>query len=1083
MAEDNSAGAVFIELGLDLNQLESDFIAADQTIQQNLNRLNRERNLIELRAQVEIGDLEDAEQILEVRTRSLNQQMQIQRDRIQLVEAAHRQLVNSQGESATATQNMEARLQRERLMLQRLEQQLRQTTQAQENLSSGGSSTNNSTSKLKDLFSSNFNDKLKQLNEMLPLAGGLAEKTTAALSAIPTPAKAAILAITAIPVAVKAAESAILSLAEPAITAGDAFYVASRGAQMTIKDFGQLSTICKVTGIELSEVTNAMRRLNMQIVKGGDSAALKMLRRYGVEVRNTNGELKNALEMSLAVAEGLEKAQAAGKGKDFIAGVFGRQATGDIVTYLEDLKGNVELAKSIVKNGLFDPARAHNIQGEINAMNTQAGQLGSAFSSALLPIAEELVPHITKRMGELTKVIADNADGIKTIANSIAEVTKTIGDLTAKTVEFGVNAIGTVGEALNGDTNAITKNYGNLTQDVKSANDLMERELAKMLPTQRAATLNNPVLFQQFESQMKQQFKNLQKWREENVKSWADFRRADEKAMEEARKSANQHTEEELQASLERAKKYAEELEKLQIKLDFPKDSYGRALAELDLSYQKDLNQPYISDEEKTTRAELNAARIEQIEQEKENKLSDIRNKANEKLRNNLENQLAAIEKQKDDWISAGMEEAEAEELIQRQKAKTIEDLERSWNERVLAINGSALEQKLANIEREKQAWIDKGIPEKDATNLAEIQKSKAIEEENLKLANDESDAQDRINDLLQSRTGTLEEIDEVYEQYYEHVRKTAAQVQSIWQTELEQRLVQIDQEAEAFKKAMVEEEALAKWVAQAKVDAERNAAMQILKSQLQAYHAFERGGYEALKRYELNQLYKQGITQKDLQMTPEQLHKFDFAQKAIQNSLMPNFMTDIDFRRQIAAQSGASNFKLPEVPVGMPKYMRERLNSLDERLGDLNKEIAKANENLKNLGKNREGLSSALEKSRNDLDTLQRQVPQLSYSPEGNPIITSSPPQDTPERAAKIAELNQRIADLSTALNSNSIIQPTSHSENSAGNAMPSLTTNVSINEAHAWDNEHIQELAEKVAGEIESRISREIGGDLNSY
>ena len=162
---------------------------------------------------------------------------------------------------------------------------------------------------------------------------------------------------------------------------------------------------------------------------------------------------------------------------------------------------------------------------------------------------------------------------------------------------------------------------------------------------------------------------------------------------------------------------------------------------------------------------------------------------------------------------------------------------------------------------------------------------------------------------------------------------------------------------------------------------------------------------------------------------------------------------------------------------------MRERLNSLDERLGDLNKEIAKANENLKNLGKNREGLSNALEKSRNDLDTLQRQVPQLSYSPEGNPIITSSPPQDTPERAAKIAELNQRIADLSTALNSNSIIQPTSHSENSAGNARPSLTINVSINEAHAWDNEHIQELAEKVAGEIESRISREIGGDLNSY
>ena len=533
----------------------------------------------------------------------------------------------------------------------------------------------------------------------------------------------------------------------------------------------------------------------------------------------------------------------------------------------------------------------------------------------------------------------------------------------------------------------------------------------------------------------------------------------------------------------QRLNDYKSEVEDINAEIENFNRDYDLKLAQLDLWHDRALRQNDISPMERAALEDDYATKREQLEQEREDKLSDIRDAANAKFQTNLDNQLAAIEKQKDDWISAGMEEAEAEELIQRQKAKAIEDLERSWNERVLAINGSALEQKLANIEREKQAWIDKGIPEKDATNLAEIQKSKAIEEENLKLANDESAAQERINDLLQSRTGTLEEIDEVYEQYYEHVRKTAAQVQSIWQTELEQRLVQIDQEAEAFKKAMVEEEALAKWVAQAKIDAERNAAMQILKSQLQAYHAFERGGYEALKRYELNQLYKQGITQKDLQMTPEQLHKFDFAQKAIQNSLMPNFMTDIDFRRQIAAQSGASNFKLPEAPVGMPKDMRERLNSLDERLGDLNKEIAKANENLKNLGKNREGLSNALEKSRNDLDTLQRQVPQLSYSPEGNPIITSSPPQDTPERAAKIAELNQRIADLSTALNSNSIIQPTSHSENSAGNATPSLTTNVSINEAHAWDNEHIQELAEKVAGEIESRISREIGGDLNSY
>ena len=137
MATDNSAGAIFIDLGLDISQLESDFISANQTIQQNLNRLNRERNIIDLRAQVEIGGMDetvDATQILETRQRSLNQQLSMQRDRIRLTDTAFRQLSNTQGESAAATQNMAARLRREQLSLQRLEQQLQRVTAAQSDL-------------------------------------------------------------------------------------------------------------------------------------------------------------------------------------------------------------------------------------------------------------------------------------------------------------------------------------------------------------------------------------------------------------------------------------------------------------------------------------------------------------------------------------------------------------------------------------------------------------------------------------------------------------------------------------------------------------------------------------------------------------------------------------------------------------------------------------------------------------------------------------------------------------------------------------------------------------------------------------
>ena len=108
MAEgnDNSIASLFIELGIDINQLESDFIEADRTVQQNLNRLNRERNLIQLRTEVEIGNLDEATEqtrILDIRARSLNQQIQIQRDRIQLTDAAFRDLRNTYGDTASRT--------------------------------------------------------------------------------------------------------------------------------------------------------------------------------------------------------------------------------------------------------------------------------------------------------------------------------------------------------------------------------------------------------------------------------------------------------------------------------------------------------------------------------------------------------------------------------------------------------------------------------------------------------------------------------------------------------------------------------------------------------------------------------------------------------------------------------------------------------------------------------------------------------------------------------------------------------------------------------------------------------------------
>ena len=92
-----------------------------------------------------------------------------------------------------------------------------------------------------------------------------------------------------------------------------------------------------------------------------------------------------------------------------------------------------------MRAGTANPVLAHAVQGEVHLMNQQAGQIGKNFANALLPVAQELVPRITKVYAELTEFISDNKDTIKLWGQVAADVLTDLGD-TASSV------LGVVGE-------------------------------------------------------------------------------------------------------------------------------------------------------------------------------------------------------------------------------------------------------------------------------------------------------------------------------------------------------------------------------------------------------------------------------------------------------------------------------------------------------------------------------------------------------------------------------------------------------------------------------------------------------------
>ena len=132
MAKGETISKLYFNLGLDMSQLTADFIAADKTINENMARLNREKNLIKIKAEVDMTGLDaikDKAKILEIQEKALTQQIDLQRQRISLAEAAYKDFCQRKGETSTAANNAAIALEKDRLAMARLETQLKSVSQ------------------------------------------------------------------------------------------------------------------------------------------------------------------------------------------------------------------------------------------------------------------------------------------------------------------------------------------------------------------------------------------------------------------------------------------------------------------------------------------------------------------------------------------------------------------------------------------------------------------------------------------------------------------------------------------------------------------------------------------------------------------------------------------------------------------------------------------------------------------------------------------------------------------------------------------------------------------------------------------
>ncbi|MBR6266920.1 MAG: hypothetical protein IKR28_01110, partial [Selenomonadaceae bacterium] len=157
----------------------------------------------------------------------------------------------------------------------------------------------------------------------------------------------------------------------------------------------------------------------------------------------------------------------------------------------------------------------------------------------------------------------------------------------------------------------------------------------------------------------------------------------------------------------------------------------------------------------------------------------------------------------------------------------------------------------------------------------------------------------------------------------------------SVWKTELHNRLDDIEREKQAWIQKGLDEVKATQWAEKEKLDAKRNAALQVLQAQKEEFKAYLEGGQRGLAEY-----YKQahGFTMEDLQMTPEQLAGFQQARKSMLENLLPNFRDPSviaaeqeQMRQSFKMTMGGKDYSYDEVMGNMQTEMHGMREQMDK--------------------------------------------------------------------------------------------------------------------------------------------------------
>lgn len=629
MAKGETVAALYTKLGLDLSSLSSDFALAGKTVDQAISRINHENKKIRIEADIDLSKLDGAKdkaKSIDTREQALIRQLDLQRQKIRLVAAAYREMVQAKGADSAASARLETRLLNERKAYANLEVQLRAVRKERSAQTS--------------IAGRMVNSVANGAGAMSVLAQGAGD--LGLLGFMSGPIGKAVGVTTAV-------SAGLIAMAKSAMTAGNNIYGLAQRMHTTNAEAARMNMVFKLAGADARAAVPAIIRLDKAIQSAGEDGndTTRLLSAFGVVMKDSAGNLLPVNQQLTALAKGYRNAAAAGLESEFVSQLLGARGA-ELVPVLKDMAELQERAAKIPTTGLLNPDEAHRMNMEWNKMKVSMGQLSGAIGAAFMPVVSDLMPDVNEAIETLVKSIKDNKSDIESVV-------KTIGSIGG----VAVDACKLAGEAFDG-FGINMKNAGAIANFIKAEIKDCRETLADMKETLGDTALADGI-------------SRLWNW------AMADYmpKDAEKPKEQEAKKSDASQSAEETRRKVEEAMAKAKKAA-----------SGGAGLT--DEIY-------------KLTHSDL------------ENQLHDIDLKA-EKLK------------------SEGAKEADIVRYTEAAKAKIMKDFNEGTLSQINKSWKSELQNRLDDIDREKKAWIQKGVDEVTATRWAEREKTKARQQEALSM-------------------------------------------------------------------------------------------------------------------------------------------------------------------------------------------------------------------------------------------------------------------------------------------------------------------------------------------------------------